>query len=600
MNAAGDLTESDRVLVVAVHPDDETLGAGGLIQRARGGGAALRIVFVTDGDDNPWPQRFLERRWRIGRAERARWGRRRRQEAIAALRCLGVESGQAIFLGFRDQGLTQALLRADGGVIAAFRKHIVDWHPTVLVVPSKLDLHPDHSACAVLVDLALGPRPESTPPPVRFGYRVHGHQQNGPDGARLQLALTPDEARRKRAAILCYTSQTTLSRRRFLAFAGSWEKFLTDEEPSDHPVRRVCLCGDDLRVHIRRTGGGNPFGRASLYVVSEHSDSSTGIASAVPRMSSESLVRDCSTGVTVGKAKRRGSPLNGEIRLPAAVVADATRAFIKLEHRSVFFDTAGWRLVTLRRPSFYASPDRGRVVCVVPCYNVATLCGGVLRETVGFAEHVVAVDDGSTDQTAAVLRQVQEEYPGRMTVLGLGSNRGKGFALLAGFKHALQHLSFDALVTLDGDGQHLPCDIPDLSRLVAAGADIAIGERCFKLMPLRSRLGNSLTSALVRRTYAGAPVDTQSGLRAFSRNFVEEVVCRVPGSRYEMELHCLLLALSQQRPTARMPISTIYLDHNRSSQFQAIRDSWRIFRAFLAWLRGDVKRARPAATGRAR
>jgi glycosyltransferase involved in cell wall biosynthesis len=180
----------------------------------------------------------------------------------------------------------------------------------------------------------------------------------------------------------------------------------------------------------------------------------------------------------------------------------------------------------------------------VPCYNVARLCGAVLREAVGYAARVVAVDDGSSDETAAVLRQVASEYLDGITVLSLGTNRGKGFALLAGLKHALEHLDFDALVTLDGDGQHLPCDIPDLSRLVWAGADMAIGERRFALMPLRSRLGNRLTSARVGRMYPAAPVDTQSGLRAFSRGFAEEIVRQVPGSRYEMELNCLLLALS--------------------------------------------------------
>ena len=54
------LSARDRVLVLAVHPDDESLCAGGLIQHALAHGAKVRVVFITDGDNNPWPQRFVE------------------------------------------------------------------------------------------------------------------------------------------------------------------------------------------------------------------------------------------------------------------------------------------------------------------------------------------------------------------------------------------------------------------------------------------------------------------------------------------------------------------------------------------------------------
>src|SRR5882672_10858445 len=70
----------DRLMVLAPHPDDETLGAGGLLQRAAARGVATRVVFATDGDDNPWPQRVVERRLWIGADARARWGARRRGE----------------------------------------------------------------------------------------------------------------------------------------------------------------------------------------------------------------------------------------------------------------------------------------------------------------------------------------------------------------------------------------------------------------------------------------------------------------------------------------------------------------------------------------
>jgi len=90
----------ERVMVLAPHPDDETLATTGFLQKAVAAGAAVRVLFATDGDNNPWPQRASERRWRITIADRARWGRRRRGEALAALASLGVPADSAHFLAW--------------------------------------------------------------------------------------------------------------------------------------------------------------------------------------------------------------------------------------------------------------------------------------------------------------------------------------------------------------------------------------------------------------------------------------------------------------------------------------------------------------------
>src|SRR5689334_18241615 len=112
---------SDRLLILAPHPDDESIASGGLIQIARAAGAAVRVLVLTDGDNNPWPQRWIEKRWRIDAAARARWGARRREEARAAMRILGLGDEVAGFLGLPDLGLTDLLMRGDVGVIRALR-----------------------------------------------------------------------------------------------------------------------------------------------------------------------------------------------------------------------------------------------------------------------------------------------------------------------------------------------------------------------------------------------------------------------------------------------------------------------------------------------
>ena len=111
------ITSKDRILILAPHPDDESLATAGLIQRAVKAGAKVRVLFATDGDNNPWPQRFLERKLQISLTDRARWGRRRRKEALTALDLLGLRKDCVRFLGLPDQGITNLLMRAEESVL---------------------------------------------------------------------------------------------------------------------------------------------------------------------------------------------------------------------------------------------------------------------------------------------------------------------------------------------------------------------------------------------------------------------------------------------------------------------------------------------------
>lgn len=206
---------ADRLLVVAPHPDDETLATGGLIQRALAAGAAVQVVFVTDGDNNPWPQRWIERRWRIDAPARRRWGQRRRGEALAALAVLGVAAQSVRFLGLPDQGLTDLLVAGDalertlGTAIDAFA-------PTCLAGPSRHDRHPDHSAIAVALE-----RIAVVPPVRRLAAVVHGLAGRG----AVTLVLAAGELERKRAALGAHRTQLALSRGRLGRLAGAVERF---------------------------------------------------------------------------------------------------------------------------------------------------------------------------------------------------------------------------------------------------------------------------------------------------------------------------------------------------------------------------------------
>ena len=165
---------ASRLIMIAPHPDDESLAAGVLIQKAVARGAAVRVIYITDGDDNPWPQRALEKRWHLTPADRARWGKRRRKEAIAALEVLGLRAADARFLGMPDQGLTRALLHDGLKTSARIGRMISDWAPTHLFFPSELDTHPDHSAVALLLRFAIEDFKLSEKGCASFSYLVHG------------------------------------------------------------------------------------------------------------------------------------------------------------------------------------------------------------------------------------------------------------------------------------------------------------------------------------------------------------------------------------------------------------------------------------------
>lgn len=363
------IEEVDRVMVLAPHPDDETLATGGLLEHAVCAGAAVRVVFATDGENNPWPQRVLERRWRIGEAGRARWGARRRAEALAALGCLGVPESKAGFLGLPDQGLTPLLLEARGPIVDSLARELAGWRPTVLAAPSIRDGHPDHSALGVLAELALRRLLEAERP-LELRYVVHRSGRRAGFDERIHVALSPSDQHGKRRAILQHRSQLVFRRRGFLRFAGESEAFAgragAAAVDARHPVRDVDVAGDWLRLEITSGSPLAPLG-STLWIVAADADcDGPSLSVALPARSGPAGV--CSGGRAVGSARFVGERARGEVFLPLAWLPEAHSLFVKLRHRVGFFDEDGWRAV----------PSIGALREVSPTTSDAAFAGGHL------------------------------------------------------------------------------------------------------------------------------------------------------------------------------------------------------------------------------
>jgi LmbE family N-acetylglucosaminyl deacetylase len=210
-----------RLLVVAPHPDDETLGCGLLIQQVLTAGGAVHVVLLTDGDNNPWPQRYLERRLHIDAAARRRWGLRRRQEVLQAMDRLGLPSSALRAFGWQDMGVTARLRDDAPGSVADLRSVMQAFAPTVICCPVLGDSHPDHGAAHVLCRLAIEGLPLA---PEFMAYPVHGSADEHAHPIRIDASA--EQQRRKLQALAEHGTQMVLSAARMRRLAQGPERYV--------------------------------------------------------------------------------------------------------------------------------------------------------------------------------------------------------------------------------------------------------------------------------------------------------------------------------------------------------------------------------------
>jgi glycosyltransferase involved in cell wall biosynthesis len=194
--------------------------------------------------------------------------------------------------------------------------------------------------------------------------------------------------------------------------------------------------------------------------------------------------------------------------------------------------------------------DQPRILALIPAYNEGARVAGVVTATQQYLP-VLVVNDGSTDDTAA-----HAESAGA-TVLHQVPNQGKGAALRAGFRRALDE-GYNAVVMLDADGQHDPTEIPAFLDLFAAHQpDLIIGERNFTRMPFPRNLTNTIGRWLFSWAL-GQPVrDNQSGYRLVSRRLMETTLeSREAGFEFEVEM--IVTCVQHGYRLAGVPIRTIY------------------------------------------
>jgi glycosyltransferase involved in cell wall biosynthesis len=217
-----------------------------------------------------------------------------------------------------------------------------------------------------------------------------------------------------------------------------------------------------------------------------------------------------------------------------------------------------------------AAIDRTTVAAIIPAYCEEKHIADVARRTLQQLDHVLVVDDGSSDTTAESARQAGAE------VIVHEENRGKGESIKTGLRHWLDR-GFTYVAILDGDGQHLP---EEIERFVAAAAsssaELLIGTRMNNVrdMPLLRRLVNRYMSRKISKVCRQQIPDTQCGFRMVHRSVIPDLLGGA--DRFDYETEMLIISSRKGCRIESVPITTVYSDE--VSSIHPVRDTLRFFK----------------------
>jgi len=225
------------------------------------------------------------------------------------------------------------------------------------------------------------------------------------------------------------------------------------------------------------------------------------------------------------------------------------------------------------------SDATARPCVVIPCLNEERAIGALLQAVLAHCRDVIVIDDGSTDRTAEIVAALP------VTLIRHRERRGKGEALRAGFREALKR-GASGVLTMDGDGQHDPADIPRLLDAARRFPDaLIVGARMLgrERQPNARRRANDFADWGISWGCGQPVADTQSGQRWYPRAAVELVDPgsspgqALPAQGFVFEAAILIAASRDLRmPVVSVPIACRYDDTARHSHFRPVRDVLRI------------------------
>ncbi len=279
--------KDDRVLILAAHPDDEAISAGGVIQRALSSGARLKVVSYTNGDNNEPAFIVYEKRLTFRKGEFIHMGEVRKDETIKAMRYLGLSEDDLIFLGYPDFGTMEILTKYWGktrpfksffarsskvpypdclspgspyvgeSILGDLKRVIIDFKPTKIFVGHPADTNRDHRSCYLFLQIALWDLEGQIARPKVFPCITHVVGWPKPRGYHPELVLAPpqaltgvvweklslteNEVEKKRGCIAFYKSQIECDPPYLFTFARKNELF------GDYPILALSSQGESAQ-----------------------------------------------------------------------------------------------------------------------------------------------------------------------------------------------------------------------------------------------------------------------------------------------------------------------------------------------------------------
>lgn len=219
-----------------------------------------------------------------------------------------------------------------------------------------------------------------------------------------------------------------------------------------------------------------------------------------------------------------------------------------------------------------------KICTLIPLYNEAATIEELVKAAAKYSNGCLVVDDGSIDGSAQLASQAGAK------VLHHQQNLGKGVSLRDGFDYILKQ-DYDAVITLDGDGQHDPRDIP---KFIAQASDSSVGiivgnrmNNVGRMPPIRI-LTNKFMSFIISKLSGQKIIDSQCGYRLIKKSVLEKL--RLSTARFEIESEMLIDASRNNFKIDSVPISSIY--QKETSRINPVVDTLRftrfVFRYFLS------------------
>lgn len=218
-------------------------------------------------------------------------------------------------------------------------------------------------------------------------------------------------------------------------------------------------------------------------------------------------------------------------------------------------------------------------VVVIPAYQPDEQLIGLVERLHEQNFSVLVVNDGSDETYDKIFTAITD----KAKIINSPKNEGKGAALKRGFAAIKEHFpTCEEFITADADGQHKVEDIIRAQQTLKSGKDFVLTVREFqKNMPFRSKFGNDLSRIVYTVMNGHYFDDNQSGLRGFAVKHIDWLL-RVKGDKYDYEMNMLCYADKQGIKITTLPIKAIYIDGNKSSHFNPVADTLRIYKRLFS------------------